>query len=102
MASVPEQAFQMGDAPVVDMVLVVQVRRDDTMVEALVARLAAEVRANQTANVSAEREQTVAKLASLRNPMAIKYLRSLSDHPDPVVKMYVERALALLNQEKDV
>lgn len=100
MASIPEQAFQMGsEAPVVDAVLVFHVRRDDIALEALVARLAHEVRANQTPAVSAEREQKIAKLAALRNPMAILYLQGLSDHPDPVVKMYVARTMALMNQD---
>jgi hypothetical protein len=103
MASVPEQAFKMdSDAPVVEAALVFHVRRDDTALEALSARLATEVRANQTVTVSAEREQTIAKLAALRNPVAVQYLQALSDHPDPVVKMYVVRTVALLNLNKDV
>lgn len=88
--------------PVVNVMLAMRVKHDAAALEALIARLAVEIDANRTGPVSAKRELAIAELVALRSPMAAPYLRSLSDHPDPVVRMYVERAGVLANLNKDV
>ncbi len=90
-----------AEGGVVNVTLAMRVKRDDASLEALIARLAAEIHANRTGAVSAERELAIAELVALRNPLALPHVRSLSEHPDPVVKMYVERSVALLNLDKE-
>jgi hypothetical protein len=95
-----EQALTgRAEGRVADVTLALRVRRDDAALESLIARLAAEIDANRTGAVSAARELAIAELAALRQPAAVPYLRMLEDHPDPVVQMYVQRALVMLNQD---
>jgi hypothetical protein len=100
MAGTPAgEAYRMNDAPVLNSELVINVRRDDAALEGVISRLARGIRADDAARVSAQREQMAAKLASLRSPMALPYLQSLTDHPDPVVRLYVARAMTFLNEQ---
>ena len=99
LATRPREALQIKDAAMLKSGLVIEVRRDDAALEALIGRLARDVDASRTATVSAQREQAVSELAALRSPKALPYLQVLADHPDPVVQLYVARALKLMNQE---
>ncbi len=86
---------------VVSVTLAIGVKRNDVSLKSLIAGLAARLNANRDATVSAERELAVAELVALRSPLALPYLRSLSDHPDPAVQMYVTRGMALMTKETD-
>lgn len=92
-----QQAFQTGaNAQMVNVVLVVHVRRDDTALEALMAHLTAEIRADWTITASAKREQAISQLVALRDRATIPYLKTLIEHPDPAVRMRVQRALTTI------
>jgi len=92
-----EQVFKSrAEGRVADVALTIHVRRDDAALEALIARLAAEIDANRTGAVSAERELAIAELGALRHPAAVPYLQNLSNHPDPVVQIYAQRTLAIM------
>jgi hypothetical protein len=95
LTATEDQALQGGgETAQIDATLSIPIRRDDAALEALVASLADSIRADQSTNVSAQREQTIGELVALRLPMVVPQLESLKDHPDPAVKMYVQRALA--------
>ena len=100
LADTSEQSFEIDQlSPTVEGNLSVKVRRDDAALESFISRLTNHVRADRGAMVSADREANIAKLGALRSPMALPYLQSLANHPDPVVQLYVTRAITLLNQE---
>lgn len=101
LATTPERSFKIDRrSPIVEAKLSVKVQRDDAALKLLIGRLADQVSIDRGVSSSGEREASIAKLVALRSPMAISDLQKLSDHPDPVVRMYVERGLAFLNQNK--
>jgi hypothetical protein len=100
-ASIEEESKVDWQRQVVSVTLAIGVKRDDVSLKSLIAGLAARLNANRDATVSAERELAVAELVALRSPLALPYLRSLSDHPDPAVQMYVTRGMALMTKETD-
>jgi hypothetical protein len=86
-------AEALSGAPMVTESLTLRVRRDDVALQALIARLATTVSDDRSAKPSLERTRAISQLASLRLPAARPYLERLADHPDPEVKMRVQRAL---------
>ncbi len=100
LANSEQQAFQLGNnVPGVDVTLAVRVRRDDAALDALIARLAEAVRADWSATPEPRRIQGISQLAALRTPVALPYLQALVNHPDPEVRLRVQRALARFNQQ---
>lgn len=99
-ASIEEESVSW-QRQVVNVTLAIGVKRDDVSLKSLIAGLDTRINANRGAPVSADRELAVAELVALRSPLALPYLRSLSDHPDPAVQMYVTRGMALMTKETD-
>jgi hypothetical protein len=87
-----EEAMSKRDAPVAKVTLTIDLRRDDRTLEALIARLAADLREGRDPLI-ASRERTLAQLVALRSPLALPHLESLEDHPDPLIRNRVAKAL---------
>ena len=83
-----------GDAPLVEVRLEFELRRDDAQLSALVDKLVDEVRHGPREY----RERPLALLLTLRAPVAIVRWRALMDHADPVVGQRVRQALQLADQ----
>ncbi|MDT7604488.1 MAG: hypothetical protein QOF61_2485 [Acidobacteriota bacterium] len=77
------------DAPLVEVRLALELRRDDAQLAALVERFVAEVRDGPPE----QRERPLKLLLSLRAPLAVERWRTLVDHPDPVVAGRVRQSL---------
>jgi hypothetical protein len=65
-------------------------RRDDAELVALVEELLAAVQDGPRA----QRERPLARLLSLRTPIAVTRWRTLRDHPDPLVAERVRQTLS--------
>ena len=76
-------------APLVQVQLAIELRRDDAQFVALVDRLIAEVRDGPPE----QRERPLGFLLSLRAPAAIDKWRTLVNHPDPLVAERVRQSL---------
>jgi hypothetical protein len=78
-----------SDAPLVEVQLALDLRRDDTQLAALAKQLIAEVRDGPRE----KRERQLALLLSLRARIAVDRWRTLVNHPDPLVVERVKEAL---------
>jgi len=83
---------QRGEPFLVDVELGIELRRDDAVLDELVADLVAEVRGGPPAL----RERPLSILLALRAPAAVARWRALVTHPDPLVAERVRQTLAQL------
>jgi hypothetical protein len=82
LAADEQAAFALvSDAPLVEVQLALDLRRDDAQLAALVDRLIAEVRHGP----QEQRERPLSLLVAMRNPAAVVRWRTLVNHPDPLV-----------------
>jgi hypothetical protein len=83
-----------GGATLVQQRLLVALRRDDAALAGLIERLAKALRDEWNVYAASRQAASLAQLVALRLPAAAGALRSLEQHPDPVVRAAVQRALA--------
>jgi hypothetical protein len=83
------------EPPVLEGDLELKVVRDDQQLAAILKQLTDSIKQDWTviSQRPVERLQDVTALTSLRIPAAIPYLKSVADHPDPEVGIYVRAAL---------
>jgi hypothetical protein len=91
LARSEDAALMVTDAaPTVTTQLSLTLRRDDAELVALVEELLAAVQDGP----AAQRERPLARLLSLRTPLAVTRWRTLRDHPDPLVAERVRQTLS--------
>jgi len=104
IATTSMQALQMvTDIPVVEEVLRVKVSRNDAALNTLMTQLADELKNDwaSTPTSPVNQERAITQLTALRIPVAVPYLQSLVEHPDPGIQMRVQRALAMITRQDD-
>jgi hypothetical protein len=93
-----------GQPPVLEGDLKIKVVRDDQRLDTMLECLTNSIKHDWTviSQRPVERMLDVTALTSLRIPAAIPYLRSIVDHPDPEVSIYVRVALHARSVQSDL